>query len=369
MNILRGENVDKILSLVREVEVKSVVAGMANSLQDRGHHPFYLRNFGLHIDHQSKRLSQVVREAVVDATHLLLKGRFRGAASTLWTLKCRGATDVSATQVRVKNNVLAIYPDIGLVAKFARPVSIRDANAVHNEYLTLSEIAAFDGLQAPEPIAFQSEPTPTIWMEYVDHRKVGKEDTNSVARAIAETLLAWYDHHGVTTIAPSSYQPLTRHLGTGITSIVLKGWNEAEATKIYAVLGAIAESQAPLFLSRIHGDASTGNAMITPSGSLIINDWETSRLDIVGLDMLKLIRANPEVQDLYSRWRLSLAGTIAADTTEELALMRILNGLNLEYSWRYFTQVTALRHRQAQRHIVAQKRAIIEVCDSFESAT
>lgn len=371
MEVLRGQGFAEILSLVRAIEAESGIEAIAKRARNRSHCRYYLRQFGIHIDHESARFSRVVLEAVIDAVRLLLMGKIRQAGVVLWlgTSKWKGVTDVSAAQVRVKNNVLASYPDIGLVAKFGKPLSVRDPNSVHNEYLTLSKIAAFNKLQAPEPIAFQRDPIPTLWMKYVNHSRVTKEDTLSATSAAAKSLLAWFEHHGVVQIPPSSYNPLELHLAAGTNSLVLKGWNEEEAMRIYSALETIAESRTPLFLSQIHGDASTGNIMITQSGSLIINDWEMSRLDIVGYDMVKLIRANPEVQDLYSQWRLDLAGIGASGMKEELALVRIMASLDLEFLWKYWTEDRFLSAKQAQKKLVARKLSVMEVCDSFDPAT
>lgn len=363
MVTLRGENPEEILRLVREVETASVDVGVGQNSPDRGYASVHLEGDWLHIDRQPKRFSR----AVMRTMRALLAGKFREAASAVrfGRVKPTGRTNVSASRIRVKNNVLAIYPDIGFVAKFEKPTSIREPNSLHNEFVVLSDIAAFDGLQAPVPIAFQSQPVPTLWMKHVDHRKVAKECAATFAHAIAANLLEWYEHSGVTQITPDSYKPLTNHLADGIPSIVQKGWSKEEAKKIYSLLEIIAESRTPLFLSRIHGDASTGNAMITPSGNLVINDWENSRLDIVGFDMLKLSSTNPEVLNLYSQWRSNLAGTIAADTAKELALVRILNGVDVDYHWRYLTKVRKWNYSQAQSLIVAGKRSIMELCDSF----
>ena len=363
MEALRGENLDELLRLVGEVEAKSFATGLAPPAKANRYHPVYLKGPWLCIGPDPARL----RQTVASISLHVLRGRFRQATSEIRSIinKPVAMARVSASRIRVKNNVLVIYSENGLVAKFRKPASIREPDSLHNEYMTLCEIAAFDRLNAPEPIAFESEPIPTIWMKYVSHTRVSGEDTDSIARRIAEALLAWYEHSGVNQVPTSSYLPLLGHLSAGIEALVAKGWDEAEAEKIYSLIGIIADSQTPLFLSRIHGDASAGNAMVTPEGKLVINDWENSRVDIVGFDLVKLSQNDPQILNLYSRWRSNLAGTSAAGASIEFALVRVLAGINLNYHLRYWGEVRKWSPPRVRSLLAAKKRSIIELCDSF----
>lgn len=357
---LRGENCNVVLSLVREAEEKN--SGIFGQ-RSRKPRPIFYAGGWLEASEEKKRYFEVAKRCAA----LAVTGKFRGILSQFRRVASRpvAESDIYAKKVRVKNNVLALYPDDGLVCKIQRPKTIREVDALYTEYTTLQKIAAFEGLDAPEPLAYHSEPVPTLWLKYIDHKPVTKQEKHSIALNIAEMLMRWYDHCGVKIITSKTYSPLLDILQGGVAALRQKGWNAEEASVLLSALENAAELNMPLLQSQIHGDASTGNAMIGQNGKLIITDWETSRTDLIAIDMVKLFQDAPEISQLYLGWRSGYEKSTAVDVQRELLLVRMLRGLNLNDKWHYYTAVTSYTKSEAENRIAVDKRSIIDACGLF----
>lgn len=367
MTGFRGEDPKYILKLIREVENTSKVIPSGEKLEHPKLKPVsFFNETWLRIGKVNHvRLSLQALKSVLRA---LLKGRIRTAASKIFSArKIIAATDVAATWVRVKNNILVLYPDKGWVCKIRRPNSIRDAKSLNNEYLVLNKVAEFKGLQAPEPISYQTEPVPALWLRYINGQSVNAKMTSSVALKIAEALLSWYDHCGVQKITASAYPPLVEVLEGGENWLQEKGWTEPEAMLIYSVLKSASEQQLLFLQSQIHGDASVGNAMIDINGKLVITDWENSRVDVVAHDITKLVLTAPKVRHLYSQWQEKHLDAKLTNLTLELAVINILRGLNLKKMQQYFTEVTFYNDEQTLLHINSIRHSVLSTCrEAFE---
>lgn len=356
---LRGENCNVILSLVREAEKKN--SGVFGQ-RSRKLRPVFYAGGWLEVSDEQKRYFKVAKRCLA----LAVAGKFRGIVSQVrrGTSHPVAQSDIYAKKVRVKNNVLALYPHDGLVCKLQRPTTIREVDALHTEYTTLKRISAFEGLDAPEPIAYQSEPVPTLWLRYIDHKAVSKKEKHSIALNIAEMLMRWYDHCGVKIITSKTYSPLLDILrGGGVAAFKQKGWNAEEASVLLSALENAAELNMPLLQSQIHGDASTGNAIIGQNRKLIITDWETSRTDLTAIDMVKLFKDAPQLSELYLEWRSGFVKSTAIDVQREFLLVRVLRGLNLNYTWHYFTSVNPCTKSEAKNAIAVNRRSVIEACN------
>lgn len=310
------------------------------------------------------------RQIVGETLGFLKDGRVRKAALTLARgretpeLKPLAVTDVRASRLTVKNNVVAYYPQDGLVVKFRKPMSAREADSLRNEFTVLREVAEFGGLQAPEPVAYQDDPVPALWMKYIDYRKQDKRERAAIAQSVAQALLGWYDHYGVTQSTSDFYTPLQDALARGESSLLDEGWTELEATRIVSALRKLADFRIPLIFSKIHGDTGHTNCRVMKGGSVLLGDWENSRVDLVARDMVTLSDRAPAIRDMYFEWRMSHAVGLPEDVDREFALVRILRHLPLTRLRSYFTQVHFVSHEQADNKILSKKRAVLGACDS-----
>ena len=148
-------------------------------------------------------------------------------------------------------------------------------------------------------------------------------------------------------------------------ALIEKGWNAEEASVLLSALENAGELNMPLLQSQIHGDASTGNAMIGQNGKLIITDWENSRTDLIAIDMVRLFQNAPEISQLYLGWRSGYEKSTALDVQREFMLVRMLRGLNLNGMWHYYTAVTSLTKSKAENLIAVHRRSIIDACGLF----
>lgn len=357
----RGEDPNTILALVCQVEQDSpVVAGCEGSHMTERLAYFHDISW-LRIDRGSQNVSGL--QGWKSALRALLKGRIRTTASQLYRRrKAIARTSSKATWVRVKNNVLVLYPDLGIVCKIRRPNSFREAESLQREYVTLSKVSEFHGLNAPEPVAYRNDPAPALWIQYIDGREVKQNEKLSIACKIAESLLSWYEYCGVQKISAGAYPQLVNALNHGVASLQEEGWTEPEAILIHSALSRAVDAELPLLQSRIHGDASTGNAMITSNGNLIITDWESSRNDVLAHDIFRLVTTAPEVSQIYSHWREKYLGAFA-DPTHELNLITVLEGLPLKLMRAYFSEFTHHTEEQCAARIHRLRCSVLAACE------
>lgn len=364
MEKLRGENPNQILKLVSEVEHKSTILNdLEVSFQKNASRIAYFHDSSwIKIRNKNDKIyyTNILRSSFKS----LIRGRFYTLIlNLLASYKKISKTDVFATWIYVKNNVIVLYPDFGLACKIRRPKSIRDAESLYNEYTVLKLLKGYPGLLAPEPIAFQKEPTPALWIKYIDELKaINKIQRTEIASQIAETLFGWYEHNGIEIIHANTYEPLLQILTGGITGLKEQGWNTTDATTMLSSLRKVAELNIPLIISQIHGDASTGNAMISNDYKLYITDWESSRRDLVAYDIRKLIRTNSNIEQRYSDWIRSKIDITSINIKKELALSFILSNNDLNKKRYYYSKVTRYNEKNAEARLKVTRQQILEAC-------
>ena len=364
----RGENPADILELVRDVECSSpILQDHVVPLKSRPQRAAYCHN-GVWLKVCSKSKKFINLQTLRSSFKFLVKGRFRAAASLLLAShKPISDTDIVATWVRVKNNVLVLYPNLGLACKIRKPNSIRDAESLYNEYLVLKSVEGFTGLNAPEPIVYQEEPAPALYMRYVEGRSVKKGEKSFIAFRIAESLLDWYEHSGIQIIRANMYEPLIDIVRSGVSGLKGKGWSSTDASVIHTTLSTVADSEMPLVVAQIHGDASTGNAMITGDDGLVVTDWENSRRDLVVYDLSKLIHLNPKIESRYSEWLFTNMDIAETNPANELAFAIVLSSIELNMYRHYFSHVACHSKQDTEARLEAIRRQVLDACAMLKS--
>jgi len=359
----RGEDPNQILKLVREVERNSTILHEhVLPLNGRPRRAAYFHNSTwLKVRKKNEKCFNL--PALRSSFRFLVKGRFRTAVQQLYAgHKKICDTEIVATYVRVKNNVLSLYPELGLACKIRRPNSFRDAESLCNEYVVLKKAQDFMGLNAPEPIAFQKEPAPALWLKYVDERKVNRNERAVIAFRIAESLFGWYAHNGIETIRANMYAPLVQILDRGISGLKEQGWREPDAAVIHTTLTSVADSKIPLVVSQIHGDASIGNSMVSRDDVLIITDWENSRWDLVAYDIRKLKNTNSKIEHRYSEWLATKVDLANLNTKNELELTVVLSNIDLNKKRHYLSGVSGYSEQNTEARLKAIRRQVLDAC-------
>ena len=250
-----------------------------------------------------------------------------------------GRTRVQASSINIKNNILALYPDLGLVCKVHRSQGVRDHQALFNEYQTLQMLSTIDGVNAPRPLEFNDRYAPALLMSFQAGCGPTRGHWEEAALAFAQQLFSVYEHVGVEVSCLRDDAVYARYLDGGMQYLQGQGWAADEAELICGVLARYADE--PVLSSRIHGDAGLGNTLQAADGQLQILDWELSRSGLIAHDMCKLIADCEVVRPVYVSWRASYLQSGEAGTLRELAVVDLLIRLDLHDARDYFVQRSA----------------------------
>jgi len=332
----RGEDPKEILKLVRKVERNTaVISKHLLQWKSNTNRVVYLHN-KTWLKVCKKRNKYLNLQSLLSIFRFLIKGHFRRAVSEFLAYdKVIAETDIAATLVRIKNNVLVLYPDIGLASKIQRPNSARDAEFLKNEYSILKDIVDLKGINAPEPIAYENDISPVLWMKYIDGRNLHENEKAKVSFQIAASLFIWYEYRGIKTIRPNEYKLLVQIFDRGVSGLMEQGWTEPNASVIHKLLTTVADLGIKLVVSQIHGDVSTGNVMVSQDNELIITDWENSRRDLITYDIHKLVAINPKIEHRYFEWLTTKLDVTNVNLKYELALTLVLSNVDLNKRRRY----------------------------------
>lgn len=163
------------------------------------------------------------------------------------------------------------------------------------------------------------------------------------------------------------YEPLIDIVRSGVSGLKGKGWSSTDASVIHTTLSTVADSEMPLVVAQIHGDASTGNAMITGTDGLVVTDWENSRRDLVVYDLSKLIHLNPKIESRYSEWLFANMDIAEANPANELAFAIVLSGIELNRKRHYFSHVACYSKQDTEARLEAIRRQVLDACAMLKS--
>ncbi len=213
---------------------------------------------------------------------------------------------VQASRVRLRNNIIAFYPERGVVCKFVRDNPKRNSQCLRNECNTLKKLQDFGGLPVPRVHSYVETPVQALFMDHVGNRQVSMEEVQSVSEHIIERIVKWYEFYGIRFLSANEH-PIIKRFLMDKNEYFRCGWNESEVTVIKEVLDFVGSLS--IGISRIHGDLYPSNIMINPEGGVVVIDWELSRDDMVAIDFNALCTVSPHVEEMWRKWRVSIGNS------------------------------------------------------------
>ena len=333
--LFRGADIEKILQSLEELEIESGL--FANTLSKKtkvflvSMNEVLLCNYG-------KRLIHWRRGARI----AIQRHSFQRVYTPI------GATYSNASKVRVKNNVIAFYPEQHLVCKFWLDSGVRKVNNLFNEARAIIAAERCNFLKVPSIVLDKSCPRngipPALWLEFREgySSSITKERKVETALEFFKVMLLWYQKHGVSFIKTEEISQIDTRANISLEDLVSYGWKREEAELILLASSKINESRKMLPVSWIHGDASVGNCLICKRSKVIILDWEMTRKGFIAIDVLKLLhQGGKTIRELYEKWlkKIVPSGVRTLPLDIQLDLVVLLENLNLQSKQNYFKNI------------------------------
>jgi len=273
-------------------------------------------------------------------------------------------TSSRAHRIRVKNNVLAFYPDRRLVCKFWRRSGVRSRDSLQHEVAAIRAVGG--SVRVPSIVLDRTQPEhggiPAIWMVQIEGKAPtgnGAQGTASVLRWL-EMMLPWYDKHGVALVEPAgafTCEDLTSY-----------GWSVEESKFLAGIMSRVATCGGTMPVAWIHGDASLGNCLIDKKGDMTILDWERSRRAYVAEDISKLARyGEAAVKERFARWMGEHSwgdnGVLSADT--QLDIVNVRANLDLVGREQYLRMMMSCQ--QVRERIADTKQQVMAAAERIDT--
>lgn len=259
-----------------------------------------------------------------------------------------GDTCSNASRIRVKNNVIAFYPERGLVCKFWLDTGVRKINNLSNEAKAIMTAEKYDFLKVPKIVLDKSSSyggqPPALWFELFRGYFPPKTTDNKSKTALEflRVLFLWYQEHGIEFIKTGELAQIDKRANVNFEELLSYGWENNEAKLILLANKRIFESRKTLPVSHIHGDASVGNCLVNEVDELLIIDWEETRKGYIAEDVFTLSQHDGvSVRESYEKWLASIAPN-DAHTLEcdiQLEVVRMWKNLNLQSMRKYFDKI------------------------------
>lgn len=360
----RGEKPEQILSIVYNVEAISPHLPKHERLNSKREAYIHNKTWLKISDYENKLFKITTWRRFFGSIY---RSKFRQALTDVLSNRQKIAdTSIFATHVRVKNNIIALYPDLGMACKIKKPHSFRNKNSLENEYSILRDLERFRPNLAPRPIAYENEPVPNLWMKYVKGRRVKTSEKEVISEKIAEILFDWYEYCNVDKVSIHEYEPLIKLLESGVDHIKSFGWGCTEAETLYKTLQVVAETNIKLLISQIHGDISTGNVMISTNGNIIITDWENSRRDLISIDVYKLVVNNLNLKDMYIEKFTTKMNISSIELEIGLYLSQILLYIDINKRRYYYNKIVCYDLENTEIMLIKDRKKVFEACQSVK---
>ncbi|AGF78977.1 putative aminoglycoside phosphotransferase [Desulfocapsa sulfexigens DSM 10523] len=259
-----------------------------------------------------------------------------------------GDTYSNASRIRVKNNVIAFYPEWGLVCKFWLGTGVRKINNLSNEAKAIMTAERYNFLKVPKIVldksSFHGGQPPALWFELFRGYFPPKATDNKSKTALEflRVMFLWYQEHGIHFIKPGEVSQIDKRVNVNFEELLSYGWEPEKANLILLANKRIVESRKTLPVSYIHGDASVGNCLVNEAGEVLILDWEETRKGYIAEDVFTLFQhGGVSVRESYEKWLANIAPndahTLACDI--QLEVLRMWKNLNLQSIRKYLDNI------------------------------
>lgn len=231
-----------------------------------------------------------------------IKARSLTSAFASGLVPSRVKTRSKARALKVKNNILALYPDYGVIAKLARENGVREAGDIQNEYFVLRELWEKKRGVAPQPIAFDEEAN-LLWIAFIQAVPLSDTKKEKYTVIFLKLLFECYEMFGASRVLLGEVEPMClADLAVGEV-LESEGISHAHLERLLRDSGELNVIQ-----SRIHGDALTENLLLQGGVDaverILISDWELSRWGPVEFDVnsLYMQHAQGKILEMYGAW-------------------------------------------------------------------
>ncbi len=259
-----------------------------------------------------------------------------------------GDTYSNASRIRVKNNVIAFYPERGLVCKFWLDTGVRKINNLSNEAKAIMTAERYSFLKVPKIVLDKSSSNsghpPALWFELFRGYFPPKDTENKSKTALEflRVMFLWYQEHGINFIKTGEVSQIDKRVNVNFEELLSYGWENDKAKLILLANKRIVESRKTLPVSCIHGDASIGNCLVNEAGEMLILDWEETRKGCVAEDVFALCQhGGVSVRKSYEKWLANIAPN-DAHTLEcdiQLEVVRMWKNLDLQSMRKYLDNI------------------------------
>lgn len=287
-----------------------------------------------------------------------------------------GDTFSNASRIRVKNNVIAFYPERNLVCKFWLDTGIRKITNLSNEAKAIMTAERYNFCKVPKIVLDKSSPIddlpPALWFELFQGYSLSKVTDNKTKTALEflRILFLWYQANGVDFIKTEEVAQVNKRAGVTLGELLSYGWDKKEAGLILQANTRIIESRKTLPVSYLHGDASVGNCLVNKQGDLLVFDWEETQKGCIAEDVFTLLhQGGISVRESYEAW---LANIAAGDVhilefDIQLDMVRMWKNLGLQAKRKYLNNIMATdevdkRIAHIKSQVIASAR---QICNSI----
>lgn len=279
---------------------------------------------------------------------------------------------IIADQFRVHNNIVAFYENDDLVLKMHRKSGFRSFDDLKNEVSVIKEASTLNFLNVPQIILDNSSSPnglmPAVWYKYIKgvipSSYCSRLKKESIIRLYLNTLLKWYEHHGVTMMHPGSmsYEKLS------YDDLINNLWNEKESEAIIQATEKVQKMGLVMPVSMIQGDASLNNCIVNKSGELVVLDWELSCIDYIIKDVAKLVSQGGEnVKTFFVEWLFKTINQKSKNIPIDIQIdyLNVITNFRINDKIHYFKKMVS--SDALSRKIFELKKSVLNSAHSINS--
>ena len=194
--------------------------------------------------------------------------------------------ELCATRIVVKNNILAMYPALGVVMK------IFESDDARTRHLTGQDRTYFEHLNVPTVFASGAEPLPHVVEQLIEGHPLRTEE---LARDVGQYIEDLVSMHSVAP-ACATLGVSDREVADAVSRLGEAGIRLTPAAHSWLASGSRNHC---VRSGQVHGDLSPGNVLVSSVGWFLL-DWEHAGAGPVAYDVRHLARASPAVERAYS---------------------------------------------------------------------
>lgn len=312
--ILRGESLAELIVRLERLERHKASPVKLSKNAAEPEKAIWAAGDGLRFGGRPEKLSKAMMAYLYEAI------RARRFKSPFWAglypakLKTRSKADT----VKVKNSLLAFYPEDGVLAKLSRASGVRSVNDLQNEHFVLRELASEIPGIAPKPLVFDPD-TRALWMEFFRPSPMSKQQEEKAQTRFLQKLFQVYETFGLSSVKLGLAEPVNLGEFTADQFLQMANISRDDLQTLLSRAGDL-----NVIHSRMHGDAHSNNLLFLGEDrnetEWVICDWELSRLGPVEFDVnsLYMQKQQSEVLEIYASWAkshgfgLNVGATVAA---------------------------------------------------------